>query len=330
MSRVISRVKPSEESCAPATASPAGKNLLLGPLLMMSAALSIALVASLIKWASPGFSTEFILAVRFAVSLLIILALQPKAFLGHLAAALRPSLMMAQGLSFIGASFSFYLSIRYVPMVDAILLFNSAPFFAPLFSWMIFKKAERPLVWLGIAIGMAGVALVLKPGTEGFQPAALLSLLAGAFVGMQMAINASLVEHESKQRISTVVQLYGLFLTGIATLFVGVGPADWQQMLFSAPDWGKPWLELPWLALAAVAAGGLSVLFPILSTSSFQFGSVGQVAPFMYTSIVFTGFIGWLVWGTVPSLTTLAGFFLIVAGGIGALLGGRQPQPQPH
>ena len=321
----MSRAKPSQESCAPGAASPAGKNLILGPLLMCASALSSALLASLIKWASHGFSTEFILAMRYCAGLLMVLALQPKGFLDHLAACLRPSLLMLQAVCYVVASFFICLSFRYVPLVDAILLFNSAPFFAPLFSWLIFKKAERPLVWLGIAIGMAGVALVLKPGAEGFQAAGLLALAAGALLGLQLAINARLIQRESKRRIAMSTQFYGVVLTSIATLFVGVGPADWQQMLFPSPEWARPWLEFPSLVLAVLAAGGLNLLIPILSASSYQFGSVGQVTPFLYTSIVFTGFIGWLVWGTVPTLLTLGGFVLIVSRGICALLGGRQP-----
>ena len=320
-------IKPAEEACSPEAVAARKKSLILGPLLMCSSALSLALVASLIKWASQGFSTEFILAMRYGVSLFILLALHSKDFLDHLAAVLRPSLLMLQAVCYVSATFVFYLSIRYVPLVDAFLLVNSATFFAPLFSWLIFKKPERPLVWLGIAIGMTGVALVLRPGAEGFRAAGLLALAAGALGGMQFAINAKIIESEGKDRIAVAVQFYGVVMAGIATLFVGVDVADWQQMLFSKPEWAKPWLEIPTLAAAALAAGGLSMLIAMLSASAYKFGSVGQITPFVYTSIIFSGLIGWLIWGTVPTLLTLLGFVLIVSGGIGALLGGRQPQP---
>ena len=320
----MNQVKATDGSHGPDAVSSPRKSLLLGPLLMMASALSMALMSSLNKWASHGFSTEFILAVRYWVSLLMVLALQPKNFLDHLVAVLRPSLLMVQAVCFVAATFFFYLSLRYLSLVDTILLANSAPFFAPLFSWLIFKKPERPLVWLGIALGMTGVALVLKPGTDSFQVAGFLALTAGALLGLQFAINAKLIERENKQRIVLAVQFYGMVLTSIATLIVGVGVADWQQMLFTSPEWAKPWLEVPSLAVAALAAGGLSMLIPMLSASSYKFGSVGQVSPFMYTSIIFAGLIGWLIWGTVPSLMTLGGFVLILAGGFCALLGGRK------
>ena len=319
-------IKPAEEACSPEAVATRKKNLILGPLLMCSSALSLALVATLIKWASHGFSTEFILTMRYGVSLLILLALHPKDFLNHLAAVLRPSLLALQAVCYVSATFFFYLAIRYVPLVDAFLLLNTSTFFASIFSWLLFKKQERALVWLGIAIGLAGVAVVLKPGAEGFQAAGLLALAAGALIGMQFSIAAKLVESESKHRIALAVQFYGVVMAGIATLFIGVDVADWQQMLFSNPEWARPWLEVPTLAAAALAAGGLSMIISLLSAGAYKFGSVGQITPFVYTSIIFSGFIGWLIWGTVPTLLTLGGFVLIVAGGICALLGGRDPQ----
>lgn len=316
------------DPCSPEAAAARMKGLILGPLLMCGSALSITLVAGLIKWASHGFSTEFILAIRYGVSLLIVLAMRPKVFLENLRACLRPSLLMLQGVCYVLGTFCFYLSVRYVPLVDAILLFNSSTLFAPLFSLLIFQKPERPLVWLGIAAGMAGVALVLKPGADSFQLAGLLALAAGALIGMQLSIASKLIEQEGKQRIALAVQFHGVVLTGIATLFVGVGVADWQQMLFPRPEWGGAWLELPTLAIAALTAGGLSMAISTFAASAYKFGGVGQVTPFLYASIVFSGLIGWLVWGTVPSLMTLWGFVLIVCGGMCALLGGQDPRPK--
>jgi drug/metabolite transporter (DMT)-like permease len=319
-------VQSAVDPCSTEAAAERRKGLILGPLLMCGSALSITLVAGLIKWASHGFSTEFILAMRYGVSLLIVLAMQPKVFRENLAACLRPSLLMLQGVFYVLGTFCFYLSVRYVPLVDAILLFNSSTLFAPLFSLLFFKKKERPLVWLGIAAGMAGVALVLKPGTAGFQAAGFLALAAGALIGLQLSLASKLVEQEGNQRITLAVQFYGVVLAGVATFVSGIGVADWQQMLFPRPEWAGAWLEFPTLTAAAMAAGGLSMAISMFAASAYKFGGVGQVTPFMYTSIIFSGLIGWAIWGTVPSLMTLWGLVLIVAGGICALFGGQDLQ----
>ncbi len=299
------------------------RSLVYGPLLMSASALTVTLSASIIKWASHAFSTEFILLLRFSMSTLLLLAIHPRSFPADLRACLRPSLLALQAVCLVSGMFSFYMSLRYISLVDGLLLVNTSPIFAPLFSWLIFKKTERPGVWAGIAIGMAGVAVVLRPGTEAFQPAALLALAGGALVGLQLTINSELIKREGHKRISLSVQFYAMVLTGIATLIVGTGPPDWQKLLFTNPEWSKPWLEFPLLALAAVALGLFSALTQMLAASSYKFGGVGQVTPFKFMGVIYAGVIGWLVWGTEPSLMTLCGFLLVLAGGVLALLGGR-------
>ena len=307
--------------------SAAKQSLLLGPLLMSASALTQAILASIIKWASHGFSTEFLLAIRFWMSLLFFLVTQPRAFKRDLADCLRPSLLSVQGLCYAAGVFLLYLSVRYVHLVVAVLLINTSPIFAHVFSWLIYRKRESLVVWLGLFIGMAGVIVVVKPGAEGFQPAALLGLAAGVLLGLQMAISAELLKRESKHRIAMSAQVYGVIVASIAALIVGVEPTDWQKVLFPYPDWGKPWLEYPGLILALLVMGLFSALTPLFTTHAYKFGSVGQVTPFRFTGIIFAGFIGWLIWGTVPALTTLLGFVLIVAGGVCAVLGGRTRHP---
>lgn len=308
----------------------AGKQLIAGAMLMTCSALALATSASIIKWASHGFSTEVILAARFGVGLLILATLGRATFWPDLKACLRPTPLALQGLCYALAMFAFYLSIRYVSLVNAILLINTSPIWASIFSWLLFGKAERPLVWVGSALGMAGVAVVLLPGAGGFATMGLLALAAGALVGMQLAINSQLVGSQSTERIALAVQTHGMLIASLALLLMGAGPHDWQRMLFASPPWAEAWLDYPALVMAALVLGGLSVSNPMLTASSYRHGSVGQLSPFKFTAIIFAGLIDWLVWGEAPALLSIGGFLLIAAGGLCSLLGGRPPRHDPH
>jgi drug/metabolite transporter (DMT)-like permease len=57
---------------------------------------------------------------------------------------------------------------------------------------------------------------------------------------------------------------------------------------------------------------------------AYRFAGAAELSPFNYTVVVFSGLLGWLVFGTVPGLLAIVGTVLICAGGILSIEAGHE------
>jgi drug/metabolite transporter (DMT)-like permease len=81
----------------------------------------------------------------------------------------------------------------------------------------------------------------------------------------------------------------------------------------AAPNWVSVQHTDVWLLAGLACAGFGGQLF---ITEAFRHGQASAVAPFEYTALAWGLGVDWLVWGTLPSATTLTGGAIIVASGL--------------
>jgi drug/metabolite transporter (DMT)-like permease len=74
---------------------------------------------------------------------------------------------------------SSFLSITYIPLAKAASITMMAPFFVLPIAWIWLGERTTRSRLVAMAVGFAGVLLVIRPGTELFHWASLLSLLSG-------------------------------------------------------------------------------------------------------------------------------------------------------
>lgn len=276
-------------------------------------------MAAIVKWGSHAFSTEFLLTVRFGAGLLAFLALilfhrRP---LPYRTAYLGRCCLIA--VSWLGAIFCCYLSLRFIPLTDAVLLLNTGPLWAPLMNRIFLKKTEPASVWLGIALGFAGVVVVLQPGANILQFPALVGLMAGLFLAVRLVVNSSIAGKESKDVISFYSLAVGWLVCLVILALTGMHVANWEPHLFPPRDCFHPWIVFSGVILAVTALGILSMLQPWFTTAAYEYASVGEAGPFRYFGVIFAGFLDWLFWGQIPDLHSVLGFLLIAAGGVWVL-----------
>jgi drug/metabolite transporter (DMT)-like permease len=288
----------------------------LGGLFSALAGVSVAAAAAIVKWGSYAFSTEFLLVVRFAAGLAAILA---AILIQRRAIPYRTShsgLLSLIAFLWVGAVYCCYFALRFIPLVDAILLINTGPLFAPLISRLFLKKPESLAVWLGIGLGFVGVVIVLRPGAGIIDVHALIGLMAGLLLAVRLVVTSFITGKEPRE----VITFYSL---GVGTLIclgilavTGCHLANWERLLFPPQDWLRPWIIYPSVLLALVALGILSMLNPWFTATAYEYGSVGQTGPFRYAGVIFAALADWLCWGVVPDWYSILGFICITAGGI--------------
>ncbi len=205
----------------------------------------------------------------------------------------------------------FFIAVKSISLLDAVLLSNAAPLFIPLVVLIWFRKTVQPLVWLSLFIGLVGICLIIKPGPEMFRnPASLIALAAAVFSAIALVATNKLSETEPPTRI----------------LFYNFGISTVLLAPVCAFAW-KPPTAHEWMLLVAV---GLSyALTQYLIILAYRHASAAQISPFNYTVVIFSGILGWIFFGNVPDFISLLGTLLICAGGILSIRAGH-PEGRGH
>jgi drug/metabolite transporter (DMT)-like permease len=185
-----------------------------------------------------------------------------------------------------------------MPLVNAVLLSNSAPLFIPLVTWVWLKERIGGMVWVSLLIGFAGVILILKPGLELFSnPIALVAISAAVFSALALVAVNQLSNTEPPRRI-----LFYYFL------YSSAAAAPFAVLKWRTPT-DRQWLFLCGIGLMMAASQLLIIL-------AYKHATAGRIAPFNYTVVIFSGLIGWVVWNNSPDLLSLVGVLLVTAGGV--------------
>lgn len=292
------------------------KNLMLGALYTILASLAVVLMAVIVKWASHGFSTEFLMVIRWVAGLTIFLLIYSAMHQRTSIKTGRPLMQAGAAVCWTAAIFSYYLSLRYIPMMDATLLLNTASLFAPLIARLLDGKKEGRLVWVGTGVGFLGVLVVLKPGAAIFSPMAFVALASGFLMALRLYFNRELGKTDPKDRTTFYSLSVGLILCLVVWAVTGVQIGNWYGHLFSPVEELHPWMIDGVLWASVIALGLLSMLQAYFSAFGLQYASVGRVAPFRYSAVIFAAILDWALWGQAPSAAAVVGLGLIVLSGV--------------
>ena len=99
-------------------------------------------------------------------------------------------------------------------------------------------------------------------------------------------------------------------------------------MLFTPRDAVSPMFVDSALFTALMIFGVLSMMLPWLTAAGLSHASVGQIAPFRYSAVIFAGILDWMIWGVQPTWPSYVGFGLVVAGAV-IILRGKSSKPDP-
>jgi drug/metabolite transporter (DMT)-like permease len=293
------------------------QNRLLGIALRIGAASSFGFMAAAIKLAAArGVALPEQAFYRFAFGLPPLLAWilltrnygawRTKRPLAHLARG-------ALGLSTMVCAFA---ALAYLPLAEAATIGFAAPLFSVMLSALVLKEPVGRHRWSAVALGLAGVLIVIQPGSSHLPPLGLaLALLAALGTA---AVTITIRQIGRTEATPTIVLWFICFSILVTGLFM--------------PVYGEGHDAATWAILAGLGlAGGLGQLF---LTSALRFAPVAVVVPFDYVQLIWAVLLGWALWSTRPAPATWAGAAVIVASGLYTIhrehkLGRDKPRPEP-
>ncbi len=166
--------------------------------------------------------------------------------------------------------------------------------FIPILGIFIVKKITGGKHWLAVLLGFIGIAFVLKPGHELFNPASLIALSAGLTSAMSfIAIRA----------ISRYDHPYTSMLYYFPLAFIASG-------IISIFHWQTPDLHTSLLLLCVGIFGTFYQEFLIRAS---RYVSSKIISSLMYTSVVFSGLFGLTFFGEIPDILSTIGIILVCA-----------------
>ena len=273
-------------------------NNLLGIGLMLLAMLLFVVMDAVAKWlVSAEMSAIQVIAVRsWILVILIPLILGLRGELSELVTR-QPVQHAVRGLIGFFAPFSFFTSLKTLPLADATVVFFSATFILTAASAIFLKERVGIHRWSAVVIGFAGVVIAMNPQGGGPFGAYLLVLFAACIYSMIFIYGKQLSKRDSVILLVFSLQL-GMGLAATAAL---------------------PWV---WVPLEPSALGQLCLMSAIALIAHYAFAAafaradVSALAPFEYTALVWATIIGYVIWREIPSTEVWIGAAIIISCGL--------------
>ena len=270
-----------------------------GALFMTVCMLGFVLNDSMIKLVTQDISLFQALFLRGILASLLIGSL---AFLrGQL--FYRPSrhdarMLVLRILGELGGTITYLNALMHIPIANATAILQALPLAVTLGAAVFLNEPVGWRRYAAIAIGFAGVMIIVRPGAEGFDAFALLAVVAVGFVTLR--------DLATRRLSGPVPSLHVAFLTAVTIMLLGA-------VMLPFTEW-KP-VALP--NLVALTVGSSALFFGyVFSVSSMRVGEVAFVAPFRYTILIGAILLGIVIFGDFPDFWTLLGASIIVATGV--------------
>lgn len=187
-------------------------------------------------------------------------------------------------------------SLGRLSLADVYAILFTSPLIATALSVPFLKEQVGWRRWSAVMVGFAGVLVMLGPA-GGSEPIRILVLL-GAF--LHACGTVFLRWMRSGEPVETFA-LYGNLMTvliaGLAMPFVGVMPSFQETGI-------------------GLAAGVIAGAAFMLLVHAYHQAEAGIIAPFQYSQMIYGLIVGFLLFGDVPTRTTVLGAVIVAASGI--------------
>lgn len=180
-----------------------------------------------------------------------------------------------------------------LPLAEATAISFTKPLFMVVLAALVLHETVRARRWTATAVGFLGVLLMMRPGSEAMEAAALVALLGAAFGALVTIFIKQLVATERKSTIMAYLGLTGMTLTGLPMLLVWVTPNLYEVALI-------------------VLMGLVGSVAQLCLMQAFKLGEASALAPFDYARLPFAAAFGWFFFGELLDGWAIAGVLVII------------------
>lgn len=275
-------------------------SILLGSFMAIFSTLTYSIMTAMIKIYAEVVHLPMLIFIQCFLALLFTLAFIFSQGITHAKQVMvtrNLKVQIIRTLFSLGISFFLFFAVTKIPLVNAILLANTAPLMIPFLAFFFLGQKINHQLWIPIMIGLIGITLVLHPNKDIFEPATLLALVAALCMG-----GSSLAVRELTKTDGTeTIMFYFFLLASIISGFISL----------------KYWIVLSnhlWFMLVII--GLLYFASQYLVSIALRYVNAQLVMTLLYANIIFSALIGVVIWHHVPTVMSLIGIIVTVASGI--------------
>lgn len=211
-------------------------------------------------------------------------------------------LVTLRSLADVLATVLFLTALLQMPLANLSAIMQAMPLAVTLGAALLYGDQIGWRRMSAILAGFAGVLIIIRPGTAGFDRYALLGL-----ASMVCVVARDLAVRPMKGHVPSVIVALGAAVAVMAMGLIGTIPQGWQPVTTGQ-------------GLSILAAGTFLIVGYLCAVTAMRWGDIGVVAPFRYTSLLWAILLGWAAFGSLPDFWTIVGSTVVVCAGIFTLL----------
>jgi drug/metabolite transporter (DMT)-like permease len=209
----------------------------------------------------------------------------------------RPGLQMLRAAVLAAANYMFFLAISSMQLAEVQAISFISPLLVTALAALILRERVGPRRWTAVAIGLLGVAVILRPSGGMLHAAALFALGQAVASALFHLITRFVAAHDPPEVTFIFTALVGTILASIAVPFVWNSPSPTAWALMAVTG--------------AIAAFGHWCLI-----EAYRWAEASSLAPYMYLALPWVTFLGWAAFGELPDGWTFVGAGIVIASGI--------------
>jgi drug/metabolite transporter (DMT)-like permease len=267
-------------------------------LLILGSVFCFSLLDTITKFTTQFYAVVVLVWARYMVQLVSMLVWLGPTMRLRVLHTRRPWLHVVRACIVLLSSVLFVSALRQLPIADATAINYSTPVIVILLAVAFLgERLTRPRIAFVIG-GIAGMLLIVRPGTDVFQGGALYATAAAACYAVYQVLTRMMAGENPR------VLLFYPGLIGAAIMTVLAPTFDWPA-------------HMPWQHVALIVLGGiLGTMGHLLFILAFRHAPASALTPFTYVQLVWATLLGWIVYGHFPDRYTLLGMAIIGASGL--------------
>ncbi len=206
-------------------------------------------------------------------------------------------LQLLRSLFLLGATVLFFSALSFIQLADATAIMFVAPLVVTMLSLPLLGERVGPRRWASVLVGFLGALVIIRPGGEAMEPAALLALGAACCYALYQVATRQLAGRDPPRTTLAYSALVGALAASAVVPFFWITPdlAGW---------------------LAMTAMGFFASLGHFALIKAFAAAPAATVSPFGYVALIWATLFGLVAFGDLPDIWTVVGALIIAGSGL--------------
>ena len=271
---------------------------LIGIALMCAAVASFSCLDATGKYLNHHMATSEVVWARYFFAFTLTLVFSNPVNRPGLMRTARPWVQVGRSALLLFSTALNLFALRWLQLDEALSIIFATPLLVAVLCVPLLGEHVGWRRWTAIIIGFCGVLVVARPGFGGLHPAALLSLGGTICYAVYVISTRVLSRTDSNETTQFYTNLVG-----------AVGMTLIVPFIWTPPD--------------SAMVGGLMVLIGALGGGghyllilAHRLAPASTLAPFIYTQIIWTTTLGFVVFGDVPHRWTIVGGLIVISSGL--------------